>query len=131
MLHDIAAQVITDRIGVPARPARKCRIPPGAPSPACSAVVQQFFRGRSASSPSTNARARRRGSTRGKRPATQGADARLRHTLATQATNRGMRLEAIAALFGHRKMEMTLIYAKIANRAVRAAVDRMVGTAAR
>ena len=36
---------------------------------------------------------------------------RLRHTLATQAINRGMRLEAIAALLGHKKMEMTLIYA--------------------
>jgi site-specific recombinase XerD len=36
---------------------------------------------------------------------------RFRHTLATQAINRGMRLEAIAALPGHRKMEMTLIYA--------------------
>jgi hypothetical protein len=43
---------------------------------------------------------------------------RLRHTLATQAINRGMRLEAIAALLGHRKMEMTLIYARIANRIV-------------
>src|SRR5690349_21490083 len=43
---------------------------------------------------------------------------RLRHTLATQAINRGMRLEAIAALLGHRKMEMTLIYARIANRGV-------------
>src|SRR5439155_1451321 len=32
--------------------------------------------------------------------------------------NRGMRLEAIAALLGHQKMEMTLIYAKIANRVV-------------
>src|SRR6478736_3402881 len=29
---------------------------------------------------------------------------RLRHTLATQAINRGMRLEAIAALLGHKKM---------------------------
>ena len=43
---------------------------------------------------------------------------RLRHTLATQAINRGMRLAAIAALLGHRKMEMTLIYARIANRVV-------------
>ena len=43
---------------------------------------------------------------------------RLRHTLATQAINRGMRLEAIAALLGHRKMEMTLIYARIANKVV-------------
>lgn len=42
----------------------------------------------------------------------------LRHTLATQAINRGMRLEAIAALLGHRSMEMTLVYAKIANRTV-------------
>jgi site-specific recombinase XerD len=42
----------------------------------------------------------------------------LRHTLATQAINRGMRLEAIAALLGHQSMEMTLIYARIANRVV-------------
>lgn len=59
---------------------------------------------------------------------------RLRHTLATQAINRGMRLEAIAALLGHRKMEMTLIYAKIANRvvadeyaAVSAKIDALYG----
>jgi hypothetical protein len=45
---------------------------------------------------------------------------RLRRTLATQAINRGMRLEAIAALPGHRKMEMTLIYARIANRVAHA-----------
>lgn len=42
----------------------------------------------------------------------------LRYTLATQAINRGMRLEAIAALLGHRSMEMTLAYAKIAARVV-------------
>jgi site-specific recombinase XerD len=42
----------------------------------------------------------------------------LRHTLATQAINRGMRLEAIAAMLGHRNMEMTLVYARIANRVV-------------
>jgi site-specific recombinase XerD len=42
----------------------------------------------------------------------------LRHTLATQAINRGMRLEAVAALLGHRSMEMTLTYARIANRVV-------------
>jgi site-specific recombinase XerD len=42
----------------------------------------------------------------------------LRHTLATQAINRGMRLEAIAALLGHRSMEMTLVYARIADRVV-------------
>jgi site-specific recombinase XerD len=60
----------------------------------------------------------------------------LRHTLATQAINRGMRLEAIAALLGHRKMEMTLIYARIANRvvadeyaAVSAKIDALYGQA--
>lgn len=42
----------------------------------------------------------------------------LRHTLATQAINRGMRLEAIAALLGHRSLRMTLTYARIANRTV-------------
>jgi site-specific recombinase XerD len=35
----------------------------------------------------------------------------LRHTLATQAINRGMTLEAIAALLGHRSLDMTLRYA--------------------
>ena len=60
----------------------------------------------------------------------------LRHTLATQAINRGMRLEAIAALLGHRKMEMTLIYARIANRvvadeyqAISAKIDALYGQA--
>ena len=45
-----------------------------------------------------------------------------------------MRLEAIAALLGHQKMEMTLIYAKIANRvvadeyaAVTAKIDALYG----
>jgi site-specific recombinase XerD len=42
----------------------------------------------------------------------------LRHTLATQAINRGMSLEAIATLLGHRSLDMTLRYAKIASRTV-------------
>lgn len=42
----------------------------------------------------------------------------MRHTLATQAINRGMSLEAIAALLGHHSLDMTLRYAKIANRTV-------------
>ena len=42
----------------------------------------------------------------------------LRHTLATQAINRGMSLEAIAALLGHRSMRMTMVYARISNRTV-------------
>ncbi len=43
---------------------------------------------------------------------------RLRHTLATQAINRGMRLEAVAALLGHRSLRMTMTYARISNRTV-------------
>lgn len=39
----------------------------------------------------------------------------LRHTLATQAINRGMRLEAVAALLGHKNLEMTTVYARIAD----------------
>jgi site-specific recombinase XerD len=42
----------------------------------------------------------------------------LRHTLATQAINRGMSIEAIAALLGHRSLDMTMTYARIANRTV-------------
>jgi site-specific recombinase XerD len=42
----------------------------------------------------------------------------LRHTLATQAINRGMSLEAIAAMLGHKSMRMTLTYARIADRTV-------------
>ena len=42
----------------------------------------------------------------------------LRHTLATQAINQGMRLENIAALLGHKRLEMTLVYARIADRTV-------------
>jgi integrase len=43
---------------------------------------------------------------------------RLRHTLATIAINRGMPLESIAALLGHRSLSMTLVYARIGNRTV-------------
>ena len=43
---------------------------------------------------------------------------RLRHTMATQAINRGMSLEAIAALLEHRSLDMTRRYARIANRTV-------------
>jgi integrase len=42
----------------------------------------------------------------------------LRHTLATQCLNRGMSLEAIAALLGHRSPRMTLVYARIADTVV-------------
>jgi len=47
--------------------ASRCCIPSGVRSPACSAIVQQFLRGSSASSPHTNALARRRVSTLRKR----------------------------------------------------------------
>ena len=42
----------------------------------------------------------------------------LRHTLATQAINRGMSLDAIAALLGHKTLAMTMIYARIADKTV-------------
>ena len=42
----------------------------------------------------------------------------LRHTLATQAINRGMSLEAIAALLGHTSLSMTMTYARISDRTV-------------
>jgi integrase len=42
----------------------------------------------------------------------------LRHTLATHCINRGMSLEAIAALLGHRSPRMTLVYARISNASV-------------
>ena len=40
----------------------------------------------------------------------------LRHTLATQAVNRGMHLEAVAELLGHRDLKMTQVYARISNK---------------
>jgi len=43
---------------------------------------------------------------------------KLRHTLATQAINRGMSIEAIAALLGHQSLDMTMRYAKISNKVV-------------
>ena len=42
----------------------------------------------------------------------------LRHTLATQAINRPMSLEAIAALLGHKTLAMTMVYARIADKTV-------------
>jgi len=42
----------------------------------------------------------------------------LRHTLATQAINRGMSLDAIAALLGHKTLAMTMVYARIADTTV-------------
>ena len=60
----------------------------------------------------------------------------LRHTLATQAINPGMSLEAIAALLGHKSLRMTLVYARIADRkvadeyfAVTAQVEALYNTA--
>ncbi len=43
---------------------------------------------------------------------------KLRHTFATQAINRGMSIEAIAALLGHRSLDMTMCHAKISNKVV-------------
>jgi site-specific recombinase XerD len=49
----------------------------------------------------------------------------LRHTLATQAINRGMTLEALAEMLGHKTLRMTLVYARIADRTVADAYDRV------
>ncbi|HXY27096.1 MAG TPA: tyrosine-type recombinase/integrase [Acidimicrobiales bacterium] len=53
----------------------------------------------------------------------------LRHTLATQALNRGMRLEAVGQLLGHRSLKMTAIYARMSDRNLaeqfRAVADRI------
>ena len=49
----------------------------------------------------------------------------LRHTLATQSINRDMSLEAIAALLGHRSMDMTLTYARISDDTVADAYFRV------
>ena len=65
---DVVAQIVADTVGVPAGPGEQV-LPSGSRSPACSAIDQQFFRGRSASNPRTNPRTRRRVSTRGNREA--------------------------------------------------------------
>jgi integrase len=49
----------------------------------------------------------------------------LRHTFATQAINRGMSLEAIAAMLGHKTLRMTLVYARIADKTVADAYDNV------
>jgi hypothetical protein len=71
VLDHIGTQVISHASFVPHRPGQQVLDPIGLGSPACSAILQQFLRGRSASSPSTNALARRRGSTRPNRAATR------------------------------------------------------------
>jgi hypothetical protein len=73
-------------------------MPPGVGSPARSAIDQQFFLGKSDSNPSTNARARRRGSTRVNRPAIRPISSsnisghRAGSTLASAATARSSRV---------------------------------------
>ncbi len=100
VLDDVAPQVITDTVGVPPGPPQRCCIPPGVGSPACSAIDQQFFLGRSDSNRSTNARARRRGSTRPNRPAIRLISSsnisghRAGSTLASAATARSSRVHA-------------------------------------
>ena len=49
----------------------------------------------------------------------------LRHTLATQAINRGMSLEAVAAMLGHKTLRMTLVYARVADTTVADAYDQV------
>src|SRR5262245_232337 len=71
MLYHVAADVVIDCVGVPPSTRQQVLHPIGVASPACSAIVQQFLRRSPDSNPSTNARARRRDSTRENRPATR------------------------------------------------------------
>jgi hypothetical protein len=71
VLDHQGAHVVADPVVVPDRPGQQVLHAVRVAWPACSAIVQQFLRGRSASSPSTNALARRLGSTLGNRPATR------------------------------------------------------------
>ncbi len=48
---------------------------------------------------------------------------KLRHTLATQAINRGMSMEAIAALLGHHSLDMTRSYARLHDKTLATAYD--------
>jgi site-specific recombinase XerD len=50
---------------------------------------------------------------------------RWRHTFATQAINRGMDLASIATLLGHRCLEMTMVYARIASPTLRLEFERV------
>jgi hypothetical protein len=50
---------------------------------------------------------------------------RWRHTFATQAINRGMELAAISTLLGHTTLEMTMVYARIANPTLRREFERV------
>ncbi len=50
---------------------------------------------------------------------------RWRHTFATQAINHGMDLAAIATLLGHVSLEMTMVYARIANPKLRQEFERV------
>ncbi|SDJ83687.1 hypothetical protein SAMN05421874_103351 [Nonomuraea maritima] len=68
LAHVIAHGVAHGVASHSARPSRCC-IPCGLACPARSAMLQQFLRGRSDSSPSSKSRTRRRGSTRANRPA--------------------------------------------------------------
>jgi len=50
---------------------------------------------------------------------------RWRHIFATQAINRGMDLASIATLLGHCCLEMTMVYARIANPTLRREFERV------
>jgi hypothetical protein len=73
MGDDVVAQVFLHPVGIPDRPGQQVLHATGVASPECSASVQQFFRGRSASSPSRNPRTRARSSIRPNRPTIRSA----------------------------------------------------------
>lgn len=61
VVDHVGLQVVADRVGVPPRAGEQEPQACGVASAACSAIVQQFLRGRSASRSSTNCPARKRG----------------------------------------------------------------------
>lgn len=69
MLGGVGTYVVADGIGVPAGVAQQALQWPGPGGPACSAGRRQFFRSALDSSPSRQARAETRASTRLNRPA--------------------------------------------------------------
>jgi hypothetical protein len=79
MVDHIVPYVFADRVGVP-DPAEQVLHPVRVASPACSAIVQQLYRGSPASSPAMSARTRRRGSTHPE-PAGHQTDQLVEHRL--------------------------------------------------
>jgi hypothetical protein len=67
MFRDEVTHISPHKAVVPHRPAVRSCIPHGLSSPACSAIVKQFFTGKGPRRPDTKSRTQRRGSGRANR----------------------------------------------------------------